>query len=104
MYIFFVIVASSVYFHFKTSAPSQSEIFFVIVVSFVYLHFKTSTPSQSEIFFVTVIFSLYWPFKYRRYIPEDRTRNKKAFQKNILLWEGVLVLKGQYIHLSRENK
>ena len=27
-----------------------------------------------------------------------------AFRQNISLWEGVLVLEGQYIHTSRENR
>ena len=48
-----VIVACSVYLHFRTSTPSQSEIFSltaVIVTCSMYLHFRTSTPSQSEIF------------------------------------------------------
>ena len=57
--IFFVFVASSVYWPFKTSTPSQSKIFFVIVVSSVYFHFKTNTHSQSEIFFVIVACSVY---------------------------------------------
>ena len=53
---------------------------------------KTSTPSQSEIFSLSA-----------------RTNKRKAngvqaIRQNISVWEGVLVLEGQYIHMSRENK
>ena len=54
-----------------------------------------STSSQSEIFFIIVGSSIHWPFKPRRYIRADRTRNKIALQKSISFWEGVMVLKGQ---------
>ena len=53
-----VIVACSVYLHFRISTPSQSQIFSltaVIVTCSMYLHFRTSTPSRSEIFSQVVI-------------------------------------------------
>ena len=48
-----VIVACSMYWPFRTSTPSQSEIFClktVIVACSMYWPFRTSTPSQSELF------------------------------------------------------
>ena len=67
-----------------------------------YWPFRTSTPSQSEIFsqiynksFETEYFTLGGCTGPER--PIHRTSNNNSFSQNISLWEGVLVLKGQYI-------
>ena len=67
-----------------------------------YWPFRTSTPSQSEIFsqiynksFETEYFTLGGCAGPER--PIHRTSNNNSFSQNISLWEGVLVLKGQYI-------
>ena len=67
-----------------------------------YWPFRTSTPSQSEIFsqiynksFETEYFTLGGCAGPER--PIYRTSNNNSFSQNISLWEGVLVLKGQYI-------
>ena len=110
------------YWPFRTSTPSQSEIFClkaVIVACSMYWPFRTSTPSQSEIFClkaVIVAIGLSGPahppkVKYsvskldlREYFtlggcagPERPIATITALRQNISLWEGVLVLKGQYI-------
>ena len=128
-----VIVACSMYWPFRTSTPSQSEIFClkaVIVACSMYWPFRTSTPSQSEIFClkaVIVACSMYWPFRtstpsqseifclkalivdiepFRNILPfgsemcwswKALIATITALRQNISLWEGVLVLKGQYI-------
>ena len=62
---------------------SVSKLLFSLLVC-MYWPSRTSTPSQSEIF--CLIACSY----------EQR--------QNISLWKGVVVLEGQYIHTSRENK
>ena len=51
------------------------------------LPFSTNTPSQSEIFYIYI------------YIDEQST-----ITENISLWEGVLVLKGQYLRTTYNNR
>ena len=56
-----------------------------------------------------VLFSLlilmYWPSKTStKWNILSLLVYKQAIRQNISLWEGVLVLEGQYIHTSRENK
>ena len=60
----------------------------VTVCSYVDLSpFSTNTPSQSEIFYIYI------------YIDEQST-----ITENISLWEGVLVLKGQYLRTTYNNR
>ena len=104
-----VIVACSMYWPFRTSTPSQSEIFClkaVIVACSMYWPFRTSTRSQSEIFClkaVIVAIGLSGP----AHPPKVKYSLKstiRALRQNISLWEGVLVLKGQYSEiLSQSN-
>ena len=60
-----------------------SKLLFSLLIC-MYWPSRTSTPSQSKIFCLIAC-----SYKQR---------------ENILLWEGVVVLEGQYIHTSRENK
>ena len=97
------------YWPFRTSTPSQSEIFClkaVIVACSMYWPFRTSTPSQSEIFClkaVIVAIGLSEPAHPPKVIlrgcagPKRPIATITALRQNISLWEGVLVLKGQYI-------
>ena len=90
------------YWPFRTSTPSQSEIFClkaVIVACSMYWPFRTSTPSQSEIFCLKALI-----VDLREYFtlggcagPERPIATITALRQNISLWERVLVLKGQYI-------
>ena len=52
---------------------------------------RTSKPCQSEIFS---------PCLYE----QGKANGVQAIRQNISLWQGLLVLEGQYIHTSRENK
>ena len=65
----------------------------------MYWPFRTSTPSQSEIFCLKALI-----VDLREYFtlggcagPERPIATITALRQNISLWEGVLVLKGQYI-------
>ena len=71
----------------------------VIVACSMYWPFRTSTPSQSEIFCLKALI-----VDLREYFtlggcagPERPIATITALRQNISLWEGVLVLKGQYI-------
>ena len=68
--IFSVIVACSYVLSFKDQTPSQSEIFFVIVDCLYVLGFKDQTPSQSEIFSVIVACTYVLTFQGHNTLPK----------------------------------
>ena len=90
-----LIVACSMYWPFRTSTPSQSEIFCLKAVIVAIGLSGPAHPSQSEIFCLKALI-----VDLREYFtlggcagPERPIATITALRQNILLWEGVLVLK-----------